>query len=89
MSTAIEDVEFGVEVEEFLGTRIGKYLVARAEEEIEGALEDLKRCDPEDAKAIRALQTKIYRAESIQYWLAEIIQAGYNAEREIEENRDQ
>jgi hypothetical protein len=72
-------IELSFEVESFLGTALGKYLIQRAEEKIEAAVEDLKRCDPEDARQIRAIQHNIHVAEDFQYWLAEAIQAGHNA----------
>lgn len=76
-------IDFGFEVQAFLQGSIGKYLVGRAEEEIAEAVEKLKEVDATDAKAIRDLQHSIWRAESIQYWLAEIIQQGNNAQREL------
>jgi len=78
-------IALGFEAEAFLKSDIGRYLVARADEEIECAVEELKGVDPEDAKAIRALQGKINVAESIQYWLAEAIQDGVNSMQELNE----
>lgn len=76
-------VDFGFEVQAFLRSNIGKYLVQRAETEVEDAVEALKVVDPEDPKAIRDLQAKIAQAGSFQYWLAEAYQAGENAQREL------
>lgn len=75
---------FGIEVEAFLGSDIGRYLIARAEAEREQALNALKDVDAEDSRAIRQLQSTVARAESIQYWMAEAIQEGRNAERQLE-----
>lgn len=79
----INQVDFGMEVEQFLGSRIGKHLIARAEHEASEAIEQLKDTAPEDANKIRALQTTIKRAESIQYWMAECIQIGLHAQAEL------
>lgn len=68
----------GVEAEVFLQSALGKALIARAEQEREVAIDLLKSADAEDAAGIRALQNQIYRAESIQGWLAEIVMAGRN-----------
>lgn len=81
------EVALGITVEGFLASGIGKYLIARAEAEIEEAVERLKHVDPEDPKVIRELQAQVYRAESLQYWLAEAIQAGISAEDELNEGR--
>lgn len=86
-SALYRDVEFGIAVEAFLGSPIGKYLVKRAEEEVEDAVEKIKVVDCTATQEIRALQNKIYRAESIQYWLAEAIQAGQNASDELIDQR--
>lgn len=74
-----QSIDFSFQVDAFLRGPIGQFLVSRADEEIESAVEVLKRTDPEDAKSIRAQQHIIHVAESIQYWLADAIQAGYNA----------
>lgn len=79
----IDQVDFGMEVEAFLGSRIGKHLAERAESEAQEATEALKKVAPEDAAAVRALQTTIQRAESIGYWMAEIIQSGINAQEQL------
>ena len=79
----LAEVSLGVEAEAFLGSAVGKYLVKVAEEEREVALNELKTVDPMDAGRIRELQGKVWRAESVQTWIAEIIQAGWNAETAI------
>ena len=80
------EIDFGMEVEAFLDSSIGKFIIGRAEDEIDDSLEELKHVSPEDADKIRMLQNRIFRCESIQYWLAEAIQAGSNALRELTEN---
>lgn len=74
-----KSIDLSFQVEEFLQSDIGRYLVSRAEKEIEIACEVLKRIDPEDPAKIREQQHIIHVAESIQYWLADAIQAGHNA----------
>lgn len=74
-----QSIDLSFQVEAFLLSPIGKYLIGRAEEEIESATEVLKRIDPEDPKRIREQQHIIHVAESVQYWLADAIQAGHNA----------
>lgn len=84
----LKQIDFGFEVQAFLTSDIGAYLVSRAETEIDEAVEALKRCDPEDSKAIRALQYKVAVAESVQYWLGEAITSGVNAQEELHNQGD-
>ncbi len=84
----LKSIDFGFEVEAFLSGDIGKYLVKRAEDEIEAAVEQMKRISPDNAAGIRALQHKIHVAEDIQYWLAEAIQSGLNAQQELHDQGD-
>jgi hypothetical protein len=78
-----EDVKFGIEVESFLSGKVGGFLINRAHMEIDAAVEELKRADPYDAVKIQELQNRIWRAESIDKWLAEKIQEGWNAEEHL------
>ena len=75
-------VTLGAEVEHFLNTSIGKYLIERAEDQVESATEDLKTADAENPRLIRELQHKIAIGDSIQRWLAAAITDGYEAERQ-------
>ena len=42
-----------------------------------------QQASPEDSGQIRAIQHIIQVAESIQYWLAEAIQSGLNAQQQL------
>lgn len=81
----INQIDFGMQVEAFLGSEVGKYLIGRAEHDVEEATEQLKNADPENPKLIRTLQNKIKCAESIQYWMAEAIQSGHLAQMQLRE----
>ena len=76
-------IDFGFQVEAFLQSDVGRYLTGKAEAEVTEATEALKSVDPTDPSAIRELQNKVFRGESIQYWLAEAIQSGLNAQQEF------
>lgn len=78
-----DKVEFKQETKAFLKSRLGRYLVARAEKERDDAMESLVNIDPTKTDAIRELQFTIRRAESIQYWMAEIINEGVSAEETL------
>ena len=85
LNPLLKAVDLGFQAEAFLRSDIGRYLVSRAEAQIEEAVEVLKEADPEDPKTIRALQNTIAVAESIQYWLADVIQQGENAQQQLHE----
>ena len=76
-------IDFGFQAEAFLQSDVGRYLIAKAEAEVLEATEALKTIDPTNPDAIRELQNRVYRGESIQYWLAESIQSGLNAQQEF------
>lgn len=78
-------VSAGIEAERFLESGLGKYIVARAEQERDAAIEKFKTVPPTESVTIRELQNTIWRAESIQSWIAEVIQEGFNAEYELKE----
>lgn len=78
-----QQIDFGFQAEAFLRSEIGQYLVSRAEDDIANAVESLKTADPEDAHSIRAIQNQIKVAETIQYWLADAITAGENAQNQF------
>lgn len=84
----LEQAVFGEEVRQFLAQdRIGRYIVQRAATEAENALMELKDVDPEDGKAIRAIQSRIRVAESVVSWLVEAVDNGERA-RQILEGED-
>lgn len=77
-------VDFGLEVAQFLRSPIGQYLLCKAAEERIDALADLVDVAAEDYAAIRNLQSIIKRADSLEFWLKDVIQAGVNAEAQLD-----
>lgn len=76
---------FGKEVEHFLQSDIGDFLVKRSEEEIAEAVQALKTVSPWRRRRIAELQARIQIAERFQLWLADAIAAGHNALSQLEE----
>lgn len=70
---------FGRQVEDFLGSEIGKYLVSRAEQEAATAAEQLKSVHPWRTRRIRELQNAIWIAERFQLWLGHAVADGRQA----------
>jgi hypothetical protein len=76
---------FGKQVEDFLDTRLGKYLVKKAEAEATLAADKLKRVAPWRRRKIQELQNQIITAERFQQWLAFAIMDGAQAMQILED----
>jgi siroheme synthase len=70
---------FGKQVEQFLESEIGDYLVKRAEAEIDDAVMRLKKANPVDIDRVRSIQNEIQVAESVITWLGDAIAQGQAA----------
>ena len=82
----MEAAVFGEEVRRFLSEdRIGRYITNKAAEQVANSLDELKEVDPDDARSIRAIQTKIRVAESVVSWLAEAVDNGERARQILED----
>jgi len=80
----VETAILGKMAEDFIGSDIGQYVLARASMEAQEANEALKKVFPLRWKRIMELQNRIYRAESIQRWLMDAVSDGEAAKRTIE-----
>lgn len=78
----------GKDAEEFISSELGQFIVGRAEQEIADALDELKTCHPWRTRKIRELQNRIWRAESVQNWLAELVVRGRQALNQLDEPED-
>lgn len=84
---ALAVVELGLDVQQFLGTKIGKYMVQRAEAERESALTQLIVADPLNPNKIIELQFQARIADAIQSWLADAYQAGKAQAQQLEDQQ--
>lgn len=78
-----QTIGFGLDVKAFTQSSVGRYLLAKANADRDTALEALADVDPEDPKAIRALQNRVKCAENFLMWLAEAATQGEIAEAEF------
>lgn len=83
----LERAIFGKQVEEFWDSEIGQYLLARALQEYNTALEELKVCH--NIADMFTLQGKVWRAESFQNWLSAAITDGLKAKNILEHGDDE
>ncbi len=81
----LTEVKLGIEAEYFLRSDLGKYIIKKVNEERENAIEELVKTYPkrEGIEKIIELQNAVYRADSLQTWLAEAIQNGFYAEEQL------
>ena len=86
--TKIAQADLGLTLEEFKRSKAGRYLIGCALQEAREALRKLKTVDPNDTKAITALQNEIWRAESLVQWVEEAIYTGKNAEQALQQQDD-
>ena len=75
----IAEAEIGEATRFFLDSEVGKCLLGIAEQEERAALLKLADVDPNDAKAVIALQNEVWRARSFAGWLVELVNRGNNA----------
>jgi len=75
----------GADAESFIKSELGRVVMGLAHESAQDAYRQLKDCDPSDAKLIAKLQGYIWRAESFEQWLTELIIAGEQAIHTLEE----
>ncbi|MDY6893893.1 MAG: hypothetical protein SVO01_00520 [Thermotogota bacterium] len=69
----IDEVRLGNEAERFLQSPLGIYVIEKAEQERQEALEDLLETPSSDEENIRNCQVRARIAEAIPLWLQEVI----------------
>lgn len=83
------EAALGREAEEFLSSEIGRYIVGRCEQEIQEAQDALATVSPWRRNRIKQLQNEIWRARSVRQWVAELVIQGREAEKQLEQDRDE
>ena len=76
----------GRDVAEFLAGDVGRYLLGRCEIEEKEGLRLLAVVSPWRRNRIRQLQNMVWRAQSLKEWLSQVVQAGQQAEKLLEED---
>lgn len=82
--TLLAEAILGKDAEEFLSSELGRYLIGRAEQEEQEALNELAIVSADNPSAVRELQAKAWRARSVKGWLAELVSAGRSAMAALE-----
>lgn len=84
----LEAAVLGKQVEAFIQSDVGQYLLIRAASELDETNKSLLTCDPFDGNLVANLQAKAYRAASFRTWLEEAVLSGLNAHSLLEERED-
>ena len=89
--TLYAECVLGKDAEDFFKSDIGRYVLARSQEEVDEAVKLLKVIPANEMAKIRNLQLHIAMAEGAIQWLNEQISAGVQAMQQLEniEDRDE
>ena len=74
-----QKIFLGEKTKEFLSNELGKFLLQKAQEEIDQVIDDFQYVDPHDIKVITQLQTRLRTALSVPQWLEQAISEGRQA----------
>ena len=78
----------GKQVDDFLRSDVGDYLIKHIDSEILSGYNLLKSAKFSDAEAIREAQNMVWRAEHMKEWLNNAIMAGLRATEVLESRED-
>lgn len=84
-NTLWAEAALGRDAADFLSSDIGRYILGRAQQEIDDAHEKLAIVSPWRRNRIRQLQNEIWRAQSVKGWVVELIGIGKQAEAILED----
>ena len=73
----------GIDAEAFLATPLGKHLNAKAQAELDAAMNELVAADPDDVKLNRDIRNRIHVVGMLLKWLEETITGGKEAHRQL------
>jgi len=80
------EILLGDDADNFFHSDLGRYVIGRAQQEVDEAMAKLKAVDPDNASQIRALQHIIRVAESVPLWFNEVLVSGRQALEVMQED---
>lgn len=78
----------GIDAEAFANSDVGRFLIAKAQAEIDAAVGELIDAEPHDWKANNEIRNRIHVARMFLTWLNEAIQVGRHAHAQLQELDD-
>ena len=85
LDTARNEMAFGMDVQQFMKTDIGRYLRKRANDHMEQAFQDFLHVDPTDHKAVVDVQVRGRTPAALLAWLGDAVSDGEAAELKFSE----
>ena len=88
-------IVLGEKAKQILGGEVGRYIITKAQEEVDAVVEFLQSVDPTDVKSIITLQVKLNAALAVPQWLnqaideAEIALSEYMDRKEIDKQEQE
>lgn len=79
-------IAIGLDAEHFVLSKVGRHVLKRADDQRDAALQGLADVNPEDPQKIRELQNTVRCVAWFHEWLAELVQDGYQAFEEAEQD---
>lgn len=70
------EIVLGEEAQRFMDSDLGRLVLGFARQEVERAVDDLLRADPQDTKTIREIQLRAAFGANFDKWLREIVAEG-------------
>jgi len=84
----VDAAVLGKQVDDFMRSDVGRFLLQRAAEEQARGYEALRDVDATDARAVLRAQAEVWRAESIADWLGKSVIDGLRATEILESRED-
>ncbi len=82
---ALQAAQLGIDVESFLRSNAGKYLLHRADEHTSRALDALLLCSPTDVELNYKYRLQAFVGEKLKEFLQSIVNEGYAATKHLQE----
>lgn len=77
-------IGLGADMERFLESSVGQFILKRCEEEREAAVAAFRGANPMDQMAMAKIHQRLVVVDLLQTWMADAIQEAANAAQEIE-----
>jgi len=83
-----ERAAFGKQVDAFMGSDVGKYVMERAQQQRKDAIAEFAQVDATDTSAVQAIQNKLKVAEMVVQWLRDAVMDGLKAFQILEDRSE-
>lgn len=85
----LAEVQLGLNVEEFLQSKIGRYLIGRADIDRQRGIEVFAAADIDDKVKMREAQFLVNMPNNFLKWLEDAVIGGRNAEEQLQQQETQ